>query len=149
MYFEIDEEYNEKPNFVFGTTNTCTALTTCFDVMKNFDSIKFDGALTVAPMEYVATLKDNSNFTFIFGKKVAPPEELSTSHSTTLETATEEPVTQPSTSELTPPSSESNGSQDSSDKNEQETNPTTSGGGMNVGSNALILLAIFKPFFTQ
>ncbi len=119
------------------------------DITKDFDSISFNGKLTESPIQYVATLKNESTFTFTFGKKVELPVVPPDVQSTPLATATEAPVTKPSTSEQTKPTSESSGNQDSSEKNEQETNPTTSGGGMNLGSIAVIMLAIFKPFFTQ
>ncbi len=117
------------------------------EVSRDFDSITFDGKLTDVPIEYVASLKNNSKFTFIFGKKVTPPEESSTVHSTTLATATEELVSQPPTPELPNPTSESNSNQESSDINEQETIPTTSGGSMGVGPIAVILLVNCKLLF--
>ncbi len=92
MRIDVDEDYSEKPNFVFIPKTPCPQHgAACLKVIKDGDSINFNGKLTKVPKEYTATMKDSSTFKFIFGKKPTSPKPTETTP-TPASTVTDESV---------------------------------------------------------
>ncbi len=117
----MDEEYTDRPNFVFIPKTACPQHgATCLKVIKDGDSINFNGKLAKVPKEYTATMKDSSTFEFVFGKRPASPKPTETTQ-TPASTVTDESV--------------------ASDSND-ETVPTTSTGHVNLASISIILASI-------
>ncbi len=165
---EVDEEYDEKPKVELNPASACPHMTMCLKMVKDIDSIIFDGKLTAVPTKYTAKLKDSKNFTFVFGTEAAPPAppvEVPTVKPTTSEQPsanpqpqpeTEHPEPQPGTTpnhpdnhsepippEHTTPPCESTGNGNNGGGEEQETVPTTSSARLNMIPAGLTLLVFF------
>ncbi len=94
----MNGDYEKKPRFEFDPASGCTHGTTCVQVLQEGDSILFNGKLTVELKEYKVTLKNDSTFTFTFGKALTTTttQPKTTPHTTTVtSTSSVEPTDEP------------------------------------------------------